>query len=143
MKKTMWVFLFMTMCSGFLFSSSIQKSNDIKGDIQDKIELSREGGTTRGASSTYSRGMEVPTATPIVEAFNAQEVLTLSIQNYRGGAWVEISGPREVKQSYVEVYDMGFDVVSLAGLRAGKYTIKITLGSEVFTGTFKIQSHGR
>lgn len=136
MKKTMWVFFFMTMCSAFLFSVSAQSQ------LADRINLSREGGTTRGASA-MNQSYGVQAATPIVEAYNSEQVISISVQNYRGGAWVEIIGPREVKQSYIEVYDMGFDVVNLSGLRAGQYTIRITLGTEVYTGTFRKGAYGR
>ncbi|OJV86106.1 MAG: hypothetical protein BGO34_19625 [Bacteroidia bacterium 44-10] len=119
------------MCSAISFSLSAQNQT------QDKIELSRIGGTTRGAMATNNLGE------PIVEAYNSESIISISVQNYRGGAWVEIVGPREVRQSYIEVYDMGFGVANLSGLRAGTYTIRITLGSEVFTGTFKIASYGR
>lgn len=136
MKKTVWVFFFMTMCSAFLFSVSAQS------ETSDRIAFSRLGGTTRSASAVNSTTGVQP-AEPIVEAVNNQSVISISVQNYRGGAWVEIVGPREVRQSYIEVYDMGFGVANLSGLRAGTYTIRITLGSEVFTGTFKIESYGR
>ncbi len=142
MKKTMWVFLLMTMCSAFLFSVAIGNTSEVKDDLQDRINLSREGGTTRGASAMSST-FGVQPAEPVVEAINSQSIISISVHNYRGGALVEIIGPREVRQSYIEVYDMGFDVVSLSGLRAGQYTIRITLGSEVYTGTFKIASYGR
>lgn len=127
MKKTMWALFFMAVCSLFLSPASADSQ------LSDKIELSRLGGTTRSQGA-----ME-----PVVEAYNSQSVISISVQNYRGGAWVEIIGPREVRQSYMEVYDMGFDVVNLTGLRSGQYTIRITLGSEVYTGTFKKASYGR
>lgn len=134
MKKSMLV-LFMTISCAFLFSVAADQ-------LSDKIELGRLGGTTRMASATVNNASGVQFA-PVVEAFNAQNVISLSIQNYRGGAWVEVIGPREVRQSYIEVYDMGFGVVNLAGLRAGEYTLRITVGSEVYTGTFRIASYGR
>ena len=134
MKKSMLV-LFMTISCTFLFSVAADQ-------LSDKIELGRLGGTTRMASATVNNASGVQFA-PVVEAFNAQNVISLSIQNYRGGAWVEVIGPREVRQSYIEVYDMGFGVVNLAGLRAGEYTLRITVGSEVYTGTFRIASYGR
>ena len=136
MKKTMGVFLLITMCSAFLFSVSAQSQ------LADRIALGREGGTTRGANAMSST-LGVQPAEPVVEAFNSQSVISISVQNYRGGAWVEIIGPREVRQSYIEVYDMGFGVVNLSGLRAGQYTLRVTLGSEVYTGTFKKGSYGR
>lgn len=133
MKKTLWVFFLMTICSAFTFSV-------FSDDFADRIDLSREGGTTRGAGidQTGEQG-----AGTIVEAINLQQVVTVSVQNYRGGVSIEIVGPRGVRQSYTEVYDSGSDVVDLSGLRAGQYTIRITLGSEVYTGKFKKDSYGR
>lgn len=134
MKKIIWLFL-IAICSVFHFSASAQTNTT----LSDKIDLSRLGGTTRSASSAYG----IQPAAPIVEAFNAQNVISLSVQNYRGGVWVEVIAPREVRQSYIEVYDMGFGVVNLAGLRAGQYTLRIIVGSEIYTGTFKVASYGR
>ncbi len=134
MKKIIWLFL-IAICSVSQFSASAQTNTT----LSDKIDLSRLGGTTRSASSSYG----IRPAAPIVEAFNAQNVISLSVQNYRGGVWVEVIAPREIRQSYIEVYDMGFGVVNLAGLRAGQYTLRITVGSEIYTGTFKIASYGR
>ncbi|SEA02789.1 hypothetical protein SAMN05216331_1158 [Porphyromonadaceae bacterium KH3R12] len=136
MKKTMWVFLLVTVCSVISFSLSAQSQT------ADKIELSRLGGTTRLASADNNSYGKLSTS-PVVEAVNAQDVISISVQNYRGGAWVEIIGPREARQSYIEVYDMGFGVVNLSNLRAGQYTIRITLGSEVYTGTFRKGAYGR
>lgn len=137
MKKSMWAFFFMVMSSAFLFSVSAQSQ------VADKIELSREGGTTRGATTPMGRTLGTEQIEPVVEVYNSGQVLSISVQNYRGGAWVEIIGPREVKQSYFEVYDMGFEAVNVSGLRAGQYTIRVILGSDVYKGTFKKESYGR
>lgn len=137
MKKIVWVFLFM-VCSTLMLQLFGRST------LSDKINLSREGGTTRTASvQSMGTSAEAKGVEPIIEAFISQNVISLSVQNYRGGAWVEIIGPREVKQSYIEVYDMGFEVVDLSSLRAGEYTIRIRLGSEVYSGTFKKGTNGR
>ncbi len=136
MKKSV-SFLFMTVCCAFLFSVMADQ-------LSDKIELGRLGGTTRVAKTSNAYATyDMQMVTPVVEAYNTQDVISIAVQNYRGGAWVEVIGPREIRQSYIEVYDMGFGVVNLSGLRAGEYTLRITVGSEVYTGTFKIASYGR
>ncbi len=87
--------------------------------------------------------MSMTVAEPVlVEAHSSRNIVTISVQNYRGGAWVEIIGSKGAKQYYFEVYNMGFDVVSLSGLPADKYTIRIMLGTETFTGTFKKGMYG-
>jgi hypothetical protein len=49
---------------------------------------------------------------------------------------VEIIGSKGAKQSFFEVYDMGFEAIPLYGIPAGEYTLRVTLGTEVFTLTF-------
>ena len=141
MKRTIFSLLLITVCSTLVFPSNI--NNEVKDDIEDRIALGREGGTTRIASASRMFSMQAVPVEPEVEAYNYRNVVTISVQNYRGGAWVEITGSRGAKQSYFEVYDMGFEAIGLNGLPAGEYTIRITLGSEVFTGTFKKGQHGR
>ena len=141
MKRTFFSFFLIAISCTMVFSSTI--NNDVKDDLEDRIALSREGGTTRIASASRMFSIQSAPVEPIVEANNFRNVVTISVQNYRGGAWVEITGRRGAKQSYFEVYDMGFEAIGLNGLPAGEYTIRITLGTEVFTGTFKKGQHGR
>lgn len=136
MKKTAVTLLAM-MFGVFLFSLSAQSQ------LEDKIELSREGGTTRIASAGRMNTMLANQVVPEVEAYSSQNAVTISVQNYRGNALVEIIGGRGGKQAFFQVYDMGFEVVDLSGLRAGEYTIRVTMGSEVFTGKFKKGMYGR
>jgi|AGTN01.1.fsa_nt_gi hypothetical protein len=143
MKKTMVSLFFITACSAFLFSASIESTTKVQDDWEDRVALSREGGTTRVAARSSSINSMSSVEPAIVEAYTSKEVITISVQNYRGGAWVEIIGGRGAQQSYFDVYDMGFGVVNLSGLRAGEYTIRITLGSEVYSGTFNIKTYGR
>jgi hypothetical protein len=79
---------------------------------------------------------------PVVEAYNHGNVVTISVQNYRGSALVEIIGSRGAKQSFFEVYDMGFEAIPLNGIPAGEYTLRITLGTEVFIGTVNKGKNG-
>lgn len=141
MKRTFFSFFLIAISCTMVFSSTI--NNDVKDDVEDHIALSREGGTTRIASASRMFSIQSAPVEPIVEATNLRNVVTILVQNYRGGAWVEITGRRGAKQSYFEVYDMGFEAIGLNGLPAGEYTIRITLGTEVFTGTFKKGQHGR
>ncbi|MEA4916244.1 DUF3244 domain-containing protein [Proteiniphilum sp.] len=137
MKKTVWILL-VAVCGTFL-NLSVSNAQDM---LQDKINLSREGGTTRrpagAAMQTMSRVLADQPIEAAVEAYVSQQVVTISVQNYRGEAWIEIVGPRGVlKQTYTDVRDMGFEAVNLSGLDSGEYTIRVTLGTEVYTGEFK------
>lgn len=136
MKKAVFT-LFVMMAGVFLFSVSAQDY------LEDRIELGREGGTTRIASANRMFSMQSSKVEPVVEAYNLKDVISISVQNYRGNALVEVIGGRGGKQSFFQVYDMGFEVINLSGLRAGEYTIRISLGSEVYTGKFKKGLYGR
>ncbi|MBK5195444.1 MAG: DUF3244 domain-containing protein [Proteiniphilum sp.] len=135
MKKIMFALFLMITCSALLFQASAQDP------VEDKIELSREGGTTR--ITDINSMMSISSIDPVmVEAFRSRNVVTISVENYRGGAWIEITGEGGARHSYFEVYDMGFEVIHLSGLRAGKYNIRITLDSGVYSGTFKKGKYG-
>ena len=139
MKKTFFALLLLVVSTTLLIPVSALAQDP----IQDRIELGREGGTTRIASADRMYSMQAVSVEPEVEAYNYRNVVTISVQNYRGSALVEIIGNKGAKQTFFEVYDMGFEAVNLNGLPAGEYTIRITLGSDVFTGTFNKGQHGR
>lgn len=128
-------------CTTFVFPSTLK--NEVKDEIQDRIELGREGGTTRIASASSMFSMQAVAVEPIVEAYNYRNVVTISVQNYRGSALVEIIGSKGAKQSFFEVYDMGFEAIPLSGIPADEYTIRITLGTDVFTGTLNKGKNGQ
>lgn len=139
MKKTFFALLLLVVSTTLLIPVSALAQDP----IEDRIELGREGGTTRIASADRMYSMQAVSVEPEVEAYNYRNVVTISVQNYRGSALVEIIGNKGAKQTFFEVYDMGFEAVNLNGLPAGEYTIRITLGSDVFTGTFNKGQHGR
>ncbi|MCE5204922.1 MAG: DUF3324 domain-containing protein [Porphyromonadaceae bacterium] len=134
-RRKIFTCLLTAFCSTLIYASTVR--NEVKDDIQDKIELSRDGGTTRIASMSSMFTMQAVTVEPVVEAYNYRNVVTISVQNFRGSALVEIIGSKGSKQSFFEIYDMGFEAIPLNGIPAGEYTLRVTLGTEVFTGTFK------
>ncbi len=148
MKKTGLILLLIFTTCTLTFSSDLSNTNKVQDDLEDKIALSKEGGTTRAVGNRSTTmgmtlfGAQTVAAQPEVEAYCSNNVVTISILNYRGGAWVEIYGAKGAKQTYIEVYDMGFDVISMSGLGADEYNIRITLGSEVFSGTFNKGKNG-
>lgn len=142
--KKVSVLILMIVCSLLVIPANLnnESSNETQDDWADIIELSRLGGTTRiarqGMFSIQSIAVE-----PIVEASSSKNELQVSVQNYRGPVWVEIYGAKGAKHSNFEVFDMGFEVVSLSGLGAGEYNVRITVGSNVFTGKFKKGQYGK
>ncbi len=141
MKKTIFSLLLAVACTASVFPSNTK--NEVKDDLQDKIELSRDGGTTRIASRYSMFSMQAVAVEPVVEAYNYRNVVTISVQNYRGSALVEIIGSKGAKQSFFEVYDMGFEAIPLNGIPAGEYTIRITLGTDVYTGKLNKGKNGQ
>ena len=141
MKKTIFSLLLAVACTASVFPSNTK--NEVKDDLQDKIELSRDGGTTRIASRYSMFSMQAVAVEPVVEAYNYRNVVTISVQNYRGSALVEIIGSKGAKQSFFEVYDMGFEAIPLNGIPAGEYTIRIKLGTDVYTGKLNKGKNGQ
>lgn len=142
MRKTLMTLLIIAVSGAFLFPTTAHAQDP----VQDKIELSREGGTTRIAGNDRMMGMFGLQSTPVaaeVEVFSSNNMVQISVQNYRGPVWVEIQGMRGAKHSSFETFDMGFNAISLSGLGAGEYKIRVTLGTEVFTGTLYKGQYGK
>lgn len=141
MKKA-GLLLLSVVCSALVISANLSNSGKVQDDLQDKIELAKEGGTTRVASrSVFSlQSIEVE---PVVEAYNYNNSIQISVQNYRGPVWVEIYSGRGAKHANFDVYDMGFDVISLSGIPAGEYNIRITVGSNVYSGIINKDGNGK
>ena len=144
MKKVGVLFL-MIVCSLLVLPANInnKSNNSSQDDWEDKMELTRQGGTTRIAGKQDMIGIQSMTAQPMVEAYSSKNELQLSVQNYNGPVWVEIYGARGAKQASFQVYGNGFDVISLSSLGAGEYNVRITLGSIVFTGKLKKGQYGK
>ena len=143
MKKVSALIL-MLVCSLLVLPANInnESNNRAQDDWQDKIEISREGGTTRVArQSIFSIQSRV--AEPVVEAYSSNNELQVLVQNYSGPVWVEIYGSKGAKQASFQIYDMGFEVIKLSGLGAGEYNVRITVGSDVFTGKLKKGQYGK
>ena len=142
MKKAGLLLLLSVVCSALVISANLSNSGKVQDDLQDKIELAKEGGTTRVASrSVFSlQSIEVE---PVVEAYNYNNSIHISVQNYRGPVWVEIYSGRGAKHANFDVYDMGFDVISLSGITAGEYNIRITVGSNVYSGIINKGGNGK
>ena len=143
MKKVSALIL-MLVCSLLVIPANInnESNNRAQDDWQDKIEISRQGGTTRVArQSIFSIQSRV--AEPVVEAYSSNNELQVLVQNYSGPVWVEIYGSKGAKQASFQIYDMGFEVIKLSGLGAGEYNVRITVGSDVFTGKLKKGQYGK
>lgn len=143
MKKVSALIL-MLVCSLLVLPANInnESNNRAQDDWQDKIEISRQGGTTRVArQSIFSIQSRV--AEPVVEAYSSNNELQVLVQNYSGPVWVEIYGSKGAKQASFQIYDMGFEVIKLSGLGAGEYNVRITVGSDVFTGKLKKGQYGK
>lgn len=131
-------------CCIFILNISAAVKPDKIKDAADEIELSRDGGTTRSPETVMGmRSFSIQAAPVIVNAESNGDIVSINVQNYRGGVWVEIVGHKgEAVQTYFDVYDMGFGVVNISSMKSGKYSIRIMLGSDVFNGQFKKKGNG-
>lgn len=133
MKKNIFLLVSLFIVSLFLSSFEVSNVNKVN-DETDKIAVRRVGGTTRSESSDAV----------LVEAFNDRYSLTISVENYTGSVYVELIGSRGIWGQYsFDVYEVGAEVFSTASLRAGTYTVRITLETGVYEGTFYKESVGR
>lgn len=130
--KTKLYFTIALICSALLSSSFVSAETNKVNDQQDHIVLSKIGGTTRGVT-----GVEVTGTT------DGKTNVTISVTDYTGTAIIQIIGGRTSAQYYMEVDEMGYEVINIGTLRAATYTIRIILGNEVYEGTFVKETVGR
>ncbi|MPM11396.1 hypothetical protein SDC9_57739 [bioreactor metagenome] len=130
--KTKLYFTIALICSALLSSSFVSAETNKVNDQQDHIVLSKIGGTTRGVT-----GVEVTGTT------DGKTNVAISVMDYTGTVIVQIIGGRTSAQYYIEVNEMGYEVINIGTLRAATYTIRIILGNEVYEGTFVKESVGR
>jgi hypothetical protein len=123
--KTRFFYMMALVCSTLFFSSFTVTENNKVNDQQDKIVLSKIGGTTRGVT-----GVEVAATT------DGKTTVAISVVDFTGTAVVQIIGGRTSAQYYFDVNEMGYEVINIGTLRAATYTIRIILDNEVFEGTF-------
>lgn len=142
MKKTGFVLFLMTVCIALVFPSTIKNANEVQDNWEDIVELSREGGTTRIARQSFSIQSFAVEVEPIVEAYMGKNAVTVSVQNYNGPVFVEIYGPKGATSSFFDVFNNGVGVVSLSGLGADEYRVRITLGDITYTGTIYKGKYG-
>ncbi|MCK9501180.1 MAG: hypothetical protein M0Q52_04985 [Lascolabacillus sp.] len=142
MKKTGFVLFLMTVCIALAFPSNIQNENRVQDDWEDICELSREGGTTRIARQSFGVQSFMATVEPAVVVYSGKNEVTVTVENYTGPVFVEIYGGKGAKTSFFDVFDNGVGIVSLSGLGADEYNIRITLGDITYKGTFNKGKYG-
>lgn len=142
MKKTGFVLFLMTVCIALVFPSTMKNANEVQDNWEDIVELSREGGTTRIARQSFSIQSFAVEVEPIVEAYMGKNAVTVSVQNYNGPVFVEIYGSKGATSSFFDVFNNGVGVVSLSGLGADEYRVRITLGDITYTGTIYKGKYG-
>lgn len=123
--KTRFFYMMALVCSTLFFSSFTVTENNKVNDQQDKIVLSKIGGTTRGVT-----GVEVAATT------DGKTTVAISVVDFTGTAVVQIIGGRTSAQYSFYVNEMGYEVINIGTLREATYTIRIILDNEVFEGTF-------
>ncbi len=141
MKKAGFVLFLAAVCTTVMFTTTLVNANNVLDDWEDHVALSREGGTTRVASRSMY-GIQSFAAEPMIETQVENNVLIISVEDYRGPVLVEIYGARGAKQSFFQVYDMGVDVVNISEIGTGEFDIRVTLSNSVYTGTINKRKYG-
>lgn len=131
MKRKIFL-VFLSFCSIALMSSFVTLNSNEINSQQDKILLSRSGGTTRSATN-----IEIDAST------DHKTNVTVSVMNYSGTVVVQIVGGRTNAQYYLDVNEMAYEVISIGTWRPGTYTLRIIAGTEIYEGPFEIVASGR
>jgi hypothetical protein len=142
MKKTGFVLFLMTVCIALAFPSNIQNENRVQDDWEDIVDISREGGTTRIARQSFGVQSFMATVEPAVVVYSGNNEVAVTVENYTGPVFVEIYGSKGAKTSFFDVFDNGVGIISLSGLGADEYNIRITLGDITYKGTFNKGKYG-
>lgn len=123
MKRNLF-FVLMILCAIPLFSSfEIFDTNEVNSQ-QDKINLTRLGGTTRSTDIVVNATTD------------SQTTIAVSVTGFTGTAVVQIVGGRTSAQYYFDVNEMGYEVINIGTLRPATYTLRIILDTEIYEGTF-------
>lgn len=130
MKKNLFLLVSFLFVSLVFSSFEVDDAKKINSEA-DRISVKRIGGTTRSADAV------------LVEAFADRNTLTVSIENYTGNAVVQVTGGRSSRQYTFEVYEAGAEIFDISSLRSGTYTVRITLNSGVYEGSFEKALYGR
>lgn len=127
------VFLGLIMFCGFMLLSSFALLETRKANTnqQDKILLSRQGGTTRSADIVIDGSTDGRTN------------VTVTVENFTGTAIVQIVGGRTSAQYYFVVNESGYEVIDISGLRAATYTLRVIVGDAVYEGKLVKAPFGR
>lgn len=132
-KKSSIILVVMSLFLLFPAVSFAQTSDRVaKEKMSNEIRLVQQKKSTRSSSDV------------VVEAFtDGKSDLEVTITGFNGTAVVQIITGRGSSQGYMDVYEMGYEVFNIGTFRAGTYTLCITVGDEVFEGTFEKVSVGR
>ena len=142
MKKTGFVLFLMTVCIALAFPSNIQNENRVQDNWEDIVDISREGGTTRIARQSFGVQSFMATVEPAVVVYSGKNEVTVTVENYTGPVFVEIFGSNCAMTSFFDLFDNGVGIISLSGLGADEYNIRITLGDITYKGTFNKGKYG-
>lgn len=99
---------------------------------KDEIKLAQLKKSTRSASEIE------------VEAFtDGKTELEVMVTGFNGVAVVQLISGRTSSRGFIDVYEMGAEVFSIGTFRPGTYLLRITVGDEIFEGTFDKVTVGR
>ncbi|NLX80200.1 MAG: hypothetical protein GXZ03_01340 [Proteiniphilum sp.] len=131
MKKIKLKTLFLLFCVVPLLSIASGKNNDNDKDYyrrMDDIYMHKQDNPTRSASA-----IELEVAT------DGSTLVEVIVSGYVGDVTAKLLTGRGSITKIMYVNDFGADYIDISRLRAGKYTLKVEIGSEEYEGTVIIK----
>jgi hypothetical protein len=122
MKKIIPLILLGTsvLCFGSFSFADLNNSDDSK-----TILVEKENGGTRSATSTE------------VQAMLYGELLYITISDYTGEGWIEVSGIGGVLSQSAQVVSNGQLLIDLSSLQSGDYMMRVVLENGSYRGYFQ------
>lgn len=111
------------ICCILCTQSFITVSNLEISKPKEKIELKKRSSGLHSATTT------------VVEAYADDYMLTVSVENYTGEVYVQVSGANDALQTVFTAYNSGYEALDISSLPAGTCTVSITL-DYAYIGTF-------
>lgn len=123
MKHNYFFFVSTAILAMMLSAFTVDTVNMSNGNH--KIELMKDTGGTRSATATE------------IEAFFDNHTLTVTIKNYTGMAWVDVTGMGGIRQKTVQINGGGSIEMNLYLLSHGTYKLCVALEGELYEGYFE------
>lgn len=122
MKK---VILLILLSTSVLWYGSFSFGYLNNSDESKTILVEKENGGTRSATLTE------------IEAILNGEMLLITLSDYTGEVWIEVTGSEGVLTQSAQIESNGQLLIDISSLQSGNYTLRIILENGTYSGYFQ------